>query len=65
VDRGSITVNGTSLTVMALDETGIRVQLIPETRHRTNLGELAEGDPVNLEADVIARYVARLLHRTR
>jgi riboflavin synthase len=65
IDRGSITVNGTSLTVMGVDERGIRVQLIPETQQRTNLGGLVEGDPVNLEADVIARYVARLLPTTR
>ncbi len=65
IDRGSITVNGTSLTVMGVLEHGIRVQLIPETQQRTNLGELAPGDLVNLEADVIARYVARLLPVSR
>ncbi|MCW2961151.1 MAG: riboflavin synthase, alpha subunit [Thermoleophilia bacterium] len=65
IDRGSITVNGTSLTVMGVDSTGVRVQLIPETQHRTNLGALAPGELVNLEADVIARYVARLLPATR
>lgn len=65
IDRGSITVNGTSLTVMEVDEQGIRVQLIPETQARTNLGTLTAGDPVNLEADVIARYVARLLPANR
>lgn len=65
IDRGSLTVNGTSLTVMEVDETGVRVQLIPETMVRTNLGELAAGDAVNLEADVIARYVARLLPANR
>lgn len=61
IDRGSITVNGTSLTVMEVSDDGIRVQLIPETQQRTNLGSLAAGDLVNLEADVIARYVARLI----
>lgn len=65
IDRGSVTVNGVSLTVMGLDPAGIRLQLIPETQARTNLGSLAVGDPVNLEADVIARYVARLLAPTR
>lgn len=65
IDRGSITVNGTSLTVMGVDEQGIRLQLIPETQSRTNLGSLPAGAPVNLEADVIARYVARLLPATR
>lgn len=61
IDRGSITVNGTSLTVMGVDEAGVRLQLIPETQVRTNLAELVAGEPVNLEADAIARYVARLL----
>lgn len=65
IERGSITVNGTSLTVMALDDRGIRVQLIPETQRRTNLGEVAPGTQVNLEADVIARYVARLVSANR
>jgi riboflavin synthase len=65
IERGSITVNGVSLTVMALDDDGIRLQLIPETQQRTNLGALVVGDAVNLEADVIARYVARLLPSSR
>ncbi len=65
IDRGSITVNGTSLTVMGLDAAGIRLQLIPETQGRTNLGSIGVGDLVNLEADVIARYVARLLPQNR
>lgn len=65
IDRGSITVNGTSLTVMGVDDAGIRLQLIPETQQRTNLGDLRPGDLVNLEADVIARYVARLLPANR
>ena len=62
IDRGSITLNGISLTVMELDGAGVRVQLIPETQQRTNLAGLPAGAQVNLEADVIARYVARLLH---
>jgi riboflavin synthase len=62
IDRGSITVNGVSLTVMEIvNATRIRVQLIPETQARTNLGRIASGNRVNLEADVIARYVERLL----
>ncbi|MCW2921296.1 MAG: ribE [Thermoleophilia bacterium] len=65
IDRGSITVNGTSLTVMGLDSSGIRLQLIPETQSRTNLGSMRVGDVVNLEADVIARYVARLMPPNR
>lgn len=63
VERGSIAVNGVSLTVMELLPDGIRVQLIPETRTRTNLGHAAPGDPVNLEADILARYVERLAVR--
>ncbi len=65
IEKGSITVNGVSLTIMAVDPDGIRLQLIPETQTRTNLGSLASGDLVNLEADVIARYVARLLPANR
>jgi len=65
IERGSITINGVSLTLMGIHGTGVRLQLIPETQARTNLGQLSDGHPVNLEADVIARYVARLLPRTR
>ena len=61
VIRGSVTVNGVSLTIMELDATGVRLALIPETRTRTNLGSLAPGDSINLEADVLARYVERLI----
>lgn len=61
VIRGSLTVNGVSLTIMDLDTTGVRLSLIPETRARTNLGTVQPGDEVNLEADVIARYVERLM----
>ena len=65
IERGSITINGTSLTIMQLDEQGIRLQLIPETQRRTNLASLRVGDLVNLEADVLARYVERLLGAKR
>jgi riboflavin synthase len=63
VDKGSITVDGVSLTVAALDdEQGtFTVSLIPETLARTTLGLKGTGDPVNLEVDVIAKYVERLL----
>jgi riboflavin synthase len=63
VHKGSITVNGVSLTVAALDERCFTVSLIPETLERTNLGRLAAGDPVNLEVDVLAKYVERLVAR--
>jgi riboflavin synthase len=61
VERGSVTVDGVSLTVSALVEDGFDVSLIPETLGRTTLRELAEGSRVNLEVDVIARYAERLM----
>ncbi|HET9720602.1 MAG TPA: riboflavin synthase [Solirubrobacteraceae bacterium] len=61
--KGSITVNGVSLTVAGLDERCFTVSLIPETLQRTNLGRVAPGDPVNLEVDVLAKYVERLVVR--
>ncbi len=62
-EKGSIAVNGTSLTVTTVTDTTFGVALIPLTLERTTLGALEIGDPVNLEIDVIARYVARL-HET-
>ena len=61
VEHGSITVAGVSLTVAALDSDWFEVSLIPETLERTTLGTAAEGTRVNLEFDVVARYVERLL----
>jgi len=61
VAKGSIAVDGVSLTVASLDETGFEVSLIPETLERTNLGALAPGGVVNLEVDVLAKYVERLM----
>jgi riboflavin synthase len=61
VERGSVTVDGVSLTVAALAEDGFEVSLIPETLERTTLGGLANGERVNLEVDVIARYAERLV----
>jgi riboflavin synthase len=63
VEKGSITVDGTSLTVADLDAAGFSVALVPHTLAATTLGELATGDPVNLEPDVLAKYVERLLAR--
>ena len=63
VEKGSVAVDGTSLTVSALDETGFQVALVPHTLAVTTLGELEPGDPVNLEPDVLAKYVERLLRR--
>jgi riboflavin synthase len=63
VEKGSITVDGVSLTVSALDERSFEVSLIPETLERTNLGSAAPGTRVNLEVDVLAKYVERLVAR--
>jgi riboflavin synthase len=60
-EKGSICIDGTSLTINAIDDAGFSVGLVPHTRAVTTLGELAAGQEVNLEVDVIARYVARLL----
>jgi riboflavin synthase len=61
VERGSVTVDGVSLTVAALADDGFEVSLVPETLERTTLGRLVEGGQVNLEVDVIARYAERLM----
>lgn len=63
VEKGSITVDGTSLTVMGVDDDGFHVGLIPHTLAVTVLGSRRVGDTVNLEADVIAKYVERLVAR--
>ncbi len=64
VEKGSIAIEGVSLTIAALDEAGIAVALIPHTLVATTIGSLAPGDEVNLEADVLAKYVERLVNRT-
>jgi len=61
VERGSVTLDGVSLTVAGLTEEGFEVSLIPETLERTTLGRLPEGGQVNLEVDLIARYAERLV----
>jgi riboflavin synthase len=61
VDKGSITVDGTSLTVVAAEESSFTVSLIPETLARTTLGFREPGDPVNLEVDVLAKHVEKLV----
>ncbi len=60
-EKGSLALNGVSLTVAAVDGNVFEVALIPYTLEHTNLGELHVGDPVNLEVDVLARYVDRIL----
>jgi len=61
VERGSIAIEGVSLTVAALTGSGIEVSLIPETLDRTTLGRAEPGDRLNVECDVLARYVQRQL----
>ena len=61
VEKGSITVEGVSLTIAGLGDASFAVALVPHTRAATTLGALAVGDEVNLEADVIAKHVERLL----
>ena len=63
VEKGSIAVQGTSLTVAAVDDGGFAVALIPHTLSATTLGRLEAEDRVNLEADVLAKYVEKLLPR--
>jgi len=61
VEHGSVAVDGVSLTVSGLADRWFEVALIPETLASTTLGNLGEGDPVNLEMDLIARYAERLM----
>jgi riboflavin synthase len=61
VEKGSIAVDGVSLTVSRVDETSFDVSLIPETLERTTLGRAEEGTVVNLEVDVLAKYVEKLI----
>jgi riboflavin synthase len=63
VEKGSIAVDGISLTVADLGEDRFSVSLIPETIERTSLGAADPGRPVNLEVDVLAKYVERLVTR--
>ncbi len=61
VEKGSVAVDGVSLTVSALHERGFSVSLIPETLERTNLGEIETGALVNIEVDILAKHVERLM----
>lgn len=61
VDKGSITLSGVSLTIAALDADWVEVSLIPETLERTNLGSASAGDKLNVECDIVAKYVERLV----
>ncbi len=61
VAKGSITLSGVSLTVADLGEDWAEVSLIPETLERTNLGALGPGDTLNVECDIVAKYVERMM----
>jgi riboflavin synthase len=61
VDKGSISLSGVSLTIAELGDGWVEVSLIPETLERTNLGTLEPGDNLNVECDIVAKYVERLL----
>ena len=63
VEKGSIAVEGVSMTIAGLGQHSFTVALVPHTREVTTLGALAEGDEVNLETDMLARHVERLLQR--
>jgi riboflavin synthase len=63
VAKGSVTVDGVSLTVAELSEDAFAVALVPHTLEATTLSDLRPGQPVNLEADVLAKYVERLVQR--
>lgn len=65
VEKGFITLDGVSLTVAALAKTSFDVALIPHSAQRTTLGSLREGDLVNVEVDIIGKYVERLLSAGR
>ena len=63
VEKGSIAIDGISLTVAALQDGRLSIAVIPETLERTTLGAAQPGRPVNLEVDVLAKYVERLVNR--
>jgi riboflavin synthase len=63
VEKGSIAVDGVSLTVASLETEAFTVALVPHTLAATTLGTIERGDPVNLEVDVLAKYVESLLGR--
>ena len=65
VEKGSIAVDGISLTVARVDDEGFDVSLIPETLERTTLGGAAEGTPVNLEVDIMAKHLEKLVAHAR
>ena len=60
--KGSLAIEGISLTVAKIDEAGVTLAIIPHTLEMTNLKSLKRGDPVNLEVDMVAKYVEKMLH---
>jgi riboflavin synthase len=62
VPQGSITVEGISLTVAAIEDTRVEIAIIPHTWQATNLRALRQGDPVNIEVDVLAKYAEKIAH---
>jgi len=65
VEKGSLTVNGISLTVAAVEESEVRIALIPATLKNTTLGLKAAGNQVNIEVDVLAKYIEKMLGQTK
>jgi riboflavin synthase len=65
IEKGSVTLDGVSLTINSLSESRFQVALIPETQKRTTLGKKQPGQPVNVECDIIGKYVARLFSAGR
>jgi riboflavin synthase len=63
VEKGSLAVDGVSLTVASVHEDGVSIAVIPHTRDVTTLGSVGPGDRVNIEADLLAKYVERLMER--
>lgn len=59
-EKGSVALNGASLTVNAVEGDSFEINIIPHTQERTTFGDLKVGDPVNMEIDILSRYVARL-----
>jgi len=62
IKKGSVSIDGTSLTVVDFNETYFQVSLIPHTAHMTTLGHKKVGDTVNLEGDLVGKYIERLLN---
>ena len=63
VEKGGVALDGVSLTLTEVSDEGCSIMLIPHSQHKTHLGKKALGDPVNIEVDVLAKYVERLLRK--